>query len=251
VSKVSYKKKDKYNLGPKEKENHIYTFWTVDEDNFIHLRNKVLIPFILSVYCWTGARIGTFFPKKKGGSRRYSVKYLSLIEHLEIILKRTGRSSWKVIYRVGQKFVKGSESPENTTYDDTQYQLALAIADSALLHIKSVQDLWQFQVPEGNDELQLLRVDSKKDLPIDMTHGVTEEEPLPVDKFNAIIKSFFLQAGYYKDVTVHCIRRNLGTAVNGTSQLNLNIQRPLASTGSITSLLPRQPDKTLLLLTND
>lgn len=75
---MSYKKKDKYNFNPKEAKHLMHTFWTVDEDHFIHLRNKVQIPFILSVYCWTGARIGAFFPNKKGGGLRYSVNCLGI-----------------------------------------------------------------------------------------------------------------------------------------------------------------------------
>ena len=75
---MSYKKKDKYNFNPKEAKHLMHTFWTVDEDHFIHPCNKVQIPFILSVYCWTGARIGAFFPNKKGCGLRYSVNCLGI-----------------------------------------------------------------------------------------------------------------------------------------------------------------------------
>lgn len=140
----------------------------------------------------------------------------------------------------------GSSTTEHPdlSRDDTQYLLALAIADGALLHIKSVQDLWQFQIPEGSDELPMLWADHKKNLPVlrkaDMTHGVTEEA-LPAAKFDAIIKSVWHQAGYFKDVTVHCIRRALGKAVNGT--YSSNISGHIRQLPSLTTLSPHQPGK--------
>ena len=125
----------------------------------------------------------------------------------------------------------GSSTTEHPdlSRDDMQYLLALAIADGALLHIKSVQELWQFQIPEGSDELPLLWADNKKNLPVlrkaNMTHGVTEEA-LTAAKFDAVLKSVWHQAGYFKDVTVHCIRRALGKAVNDTYLSNINGQKP-------------------------
>ena len=51
-------------------------FWTMDDDDVLmHPRNKVQIPFLIWLYCWTGARIGAFFPKEKEGKKglRYRV----------------------------------------------------------------------------------------------------------------------------------------------------------------------------------
>ena len=63
---VVNKRKEKHLFGAKEMAAFNYTFWTVDEVEFIHPRNKAQIPFLMSVYCWTGARIGAFFPDKDG-----------------------------------------------------------------------------------------------------------------------------------------------------------------------------------------
>lgn len=60
------KRKEKHLFGMKELVEFNHTFWTVDEDHFIHPRNKAQVPFLMSVYCWTGARIGSFFPDKHG-----------------------------------------------------------------------------------------------------------------------------------------------------------------------------------------
>ena len=40
-------------------------------------------------------------------------------------------------------------------YDDTQYLLALALADNAIWGIDTFDDLWQLQIPDGDDELPL------------------------------------------------------------------------------------------------
>ena len=61
------KKKPKHLFGEKEFTQFTITFWTVDDKLFT---NKVQIPFILSVFFWTAARIGAFFPEKKNDSKK-------------------------------------------------------------------------------------------------------------------------------------------------------------------------------------
>lgn len=60
------KHKEKRLFGKKEMVEFNHTFWSVDEAHFIPSRNKVQVPFLMSVYCWTEARIGSFFPDKVG-----------------------------------------------------------------------------------------------------------------------------------------------------------------------------------------
>lgn len=69
------KKMPKHLLGEKELVQFINTFWTIDNAQSIHPRNKIQIPFAFAVYCWTGARIGAFFPDIKGV---FGTGYLSL-----------------------------------------------------------------------------------------------------------------------------------------------------------------------------
>lgn len=72
------KEKPKYLFGEPELVRFNTTFWTVDESRFLHPRNRVQIPFLLALYCWTGARIGAFLPgvkdKDKAGLR-YRVRF--------------------------------------------------------------------------------------------------------------------------------------------------------------------------------
>jgi len=63
------------------------------------------------------------------------------------------------------------------------YFLALAIADKALLHIESLEDLLEMEIPAaGQDEMELMFEDSVLDLPIlrKCTKGKgTIEEQMP------------------------------------------------------------------------
>lgn len=74
---VANKKKKKYLFGEQEWAQFYKTFWTLNDDKFVHPRNKVQIPFVISVFCWTGARIGAFFPNKHNKEKaglRYRVR---------------------------------------------------------------------------------------------------------------------------------------------------------------------------------
>ena len=110
--------------------------------------------------------------------------------------------------------------------DDTQYLLALALADKAFWDISSPEDLWELEIPPGEDELLLRWTDSAKGLPIlrnaTIHHGVSEE-PLPKTKFDSIIKSVLNLSGYFGNATVHAIRRYLGKKVDGELKVQDNV----------------------------
>ena len=112
---VSGKIKPKYLFGKKEFIQFTTTFWTTDDATFVHPRNKVQIPFIISVFCWTGARVGAFFPnaddKEKAGLRyRVHLPSNDMLEgftnqpqDVEVVLKRISSGGWKPIYRIDQR----------------------------------------------------------------------------------------------------------------------------------------------------
>lgn len=69
-------KRPKHLFGEEEMIRFNTTFWAVDDAKFIHPRNKIQIPFLFSLFSWTGARIGAFFPDGKpegNGGLRYKV----------------------------------------------------------------------------------------------------------------------------------------------------------------------------------
>lgn len=104
--------------------------------------------------------------------------------------------------------------------DDTQYLLALALADKAIHGITSAKDLWELQIPEGDDELPLRWTDDAEHRPIlrdaTMQHGVSEK-PLSKTVFSRIMRSVLRLSGFFGDPTVHAIRRYLGKKIDGKS----------------------------------
>ncbi|KAL2037204.1 hypothetical protein N7G274_010067 [Stereocaulon virgatum] len=221
---VVNKKKAKYLFGEKEFTRFTTTFWTVDDKVFTHPRNKVQIPFILSVFFWTAARIGAFFPGKKNGSKK-GLQY----RDIELVLLRIPSGGWKAIYRIDQRWVKNNRDPENVVFGastsqhgtllhgDTQFLLALAIGDHAIWGVNTLDDLWQLQIPDGDDKLHLRCNDSVMNLPIlrhaTVREGVTDE-PLLKSNFDRILKSVLEHSGFVGSATVHAIRRFVGKKIN-------------------------------------
>ncbi len=103
-------------------------------------------------------------------------------------------------------------------HDDTQYLLALALADKAFYGIDSLEDLWQLQIPPDDSELILRWKDSAKYLPI-LRNATKDEgvstEPLSRSTFQNIVKSVLKSSGFFGAATVHSIRRYLGKKING------------------------------------
>lgn len=103
-------------------------------------------------------------------------------------------------------------------YDDTQFLLVMAIADQPIFGISPLDDLFDQQIPKGEEEIVLRWNDEVMNLPIlrnaTMSQGVTEE-PLPKKTFDRIFKSVLEQSGYFGKATDHAIRRYLGKKLNG------------------------------------
>lgn len=73
------KRREKILFGPKELLNFSRCFWTIEGNVPIYPRYKVQVAFLMSVYCWTGARIGALFPDstdKPDAGLRYRVSVL-------------------------------------------------------------------------------------------------------------------------------------------------------------------------------
>ena len=102
-------------------------------------------------------------------------------------------------------------------HDDTQFLLALAIADHAIWGVNTLDDLWQLQIPSGDDELPLRWNDSVIHLPIlrntIIRYRVTDE-PLLKRSFDRILKSVLNLSGFFGPATVYTIRRFVGKKVN-------------------------------------
>ena len=100
-------------------------------------------------------------------------------------------------------------------YDDTQYLLAMAVGDQALFGINSILDLWQLEIPAGENELILQWTDNILSLPIlrNATMQGVSKDPLPKATFNRNLKSVLELSGNFGTATVHAIRCDLGGKV--------------------------------------
>lgn len=103
-------------------------------------------------------------------------------------------------------------------HDDTQFLLTMAFADNALYGIKSFADLWEMEIPAGEDALPLLWNEEALLRPIlrnaTKADGVTDEA-LPKVIFERILKSVLHLSGFCGTATIHAIRRSLGKKVDG------------------------------------
>lgn len=94
----------------------------------------------------------------------------------------------------------------------------MALADKALYGIESAADLWDMNIPDGDDALRLRWKDEALQLPIlrnaTKADGVTNE-PLPQATFERILKSVLKLSGYFGTATIHAIRRSLGKKLDG------------------------------------
>ena len=82
----------------------------------------------------------------------------------------------------------------------------MAFADGALFGFDTLDDLWQQEIPPGENELILRWNDSKLE---------TKILRIPVWTFRRIFKSTLVNAAYNCAASIHQIRRCLGKKVDG------------------------------------
>lgn len=120
-----------------------------------------------------------------------------------------------------KRYKSSTSQHEKLLYDDTQYLLAMALADKAFYGIESATDLWDMTIPDGDDAVRLRWKDEVLQLPIlrkaTKTDGVTNQ-PLPKTMFESILKSVLNLSGYFGTATIHAIRRSLGKKVDGKTK---------------------------------
>ena len=208
----------KYNFERHDLFQALKTLWTKDDLRVIPERYRVQFTFILRVFCWTGARIGSFFDD-------HALKW----RDVTLVLQRVPTGPWRLIFKIDQRWVKGNRDPENVVfgavgiehekfmYDDAASLLTFAILDQVLYGYDSLQDLQRQRIPDGDNEMVLQIHESALDQPIlrkcTKVDGVTDGS-MPQATFNRILKDTFKNAGYTQCPTVHAIRRELGKKVD-------------------------------------
>ena len=95
--------------------------------------------------------------------------------------------------------------------------LTLAFAQEVLFGYTTPDDLWEQEIPDGENELLLRVKDSHLGKPIlrtvTMAGGVTEK-PLTTSAFSPLFRSMLESAGYFGKITIHALRRGLMTKVD-------------------------------------
>ena len=107
--------------------------------------------------------------------------------------------------RLSDSFGSSTSQHCKLLHDDTQYLLALAIADKAIYGVNSVEEFWELQIPSDQDELPLRWNAEVENLPVlrnaTMNH-IVSEEPLPKNSFDKILKAILKLSGYFGHPTV-------------------------------------------------
>lgn len=149
------KRKPKHNFIETDQRRILVTLWTKDDLIFIPERYRLQFTYIIRVFCWTGARIGAFFTD--------GLRY----RDITLVLQRTEVASWRVIYRLDQRWVKNNRDPENIVfgtalrehekfvYDDVSCLLTMAVLVKALFSFDTLAQLQEQRIPEGQDEVIL------------------------------------------------------------------------------------------------
>ena len=201
------------------------TLWIKDDLEFTPERYRIQFMFIIRVFCWTRARLGSFFID--------GLRY----RDIELVLQRTTNTAWKCIYKIDQRWAKNNRDTENIVFgtalqghdkfifEDVPYLLTMTFADKALFGFNTLADLQEQQIPKGQDELALRWRESALDKPIlrkSTKAGSVTDEPIPRSAFSQIFQSTLVNAGYLCAASVHSIRRQLGKKVD---ELYTEVQR--------------------------
>lgn len=212
-----WKFKEKHNFTVVDLVRVLKTLWTKDDLMFIPERYRIQFTFALRIYCWTGARLDTFF---KGGLR---------YRDITPVLQRVQGGGWRFIFRLDQRWVKNNRDPENIVFgtalheqeqlmfDDASFFLALAFFDQAIFGYQTLNDLRQQRMPEGQNELTLRFREEVLDKYVlrqcTMAGGLSDQK-MSQSAFTSILTSTMHNAGYSHNPGIHAIRRGLGKKVD-------------------------------------
>lgn len=111
--------------------------------------------------------------------------------------------------------IRDSNKPQYSTGD---LLLSLALEHGALFSVKTVNDLAQFDLSNGEVPLRWKTEYLEKPVLRDATVDGPLETSLTKQKFYSCLRQIFTGAGYFGDLpTIHCIRRNMGMKIESKS----------------------------------
>ncbi|KAJ6105933.1 hypothetical protein N7512_009450 [Penicillium capsulatum] len=203
------------------------SMWQADHRRFMPGLLKAIIMLALQLYLFTGARIGAFIPAHEDKDER-GLRY----KHIDLVLFPSSSAPWKVEWKVNQVWLKNNRNPEYTVFGigirDTKRPqfaagyvlLAIALQHGALFGIRTVEDLAKYDLSSGRP-IELRWKDEYLEKPVlrNVTAEGPQDVPLHKERFCELLRGIVTTAGYSKAVTVHKIRKYLGSVIEVSAVL--------------------------------
>ncbi|KAJ5318323.1 hypothetical protein N7476_004743 [Penicillium atrosanguineum] len=201
----------------------ISSMWQADHRRFMPGLLKAIVTLALQLYLFTGARIGAFIPAHEDRDER-GLRY----KHIDLVLFPSSTAPWKIEWKVNQVWLKGNRNPDYTVFGigirDTKRPqfasgyilLAIALQHGALYGIESVEDFANFDL-SGGEPIELRWKEEFLEKPVlrNVTADGPQDVPLTKERFCDLLRGIITTAGYCKSITVHKIRKYLGSVVEG------------------------------------
>lgn len=95
----------------------------------------------------------------------------------------------------------------------------MALADGALKGFSTPADVFEQRIPSGQDEFPLKWTEEAQERCIvrSVTAHRVSEDPLTKEQYGQDFRKIFNSAGYWKNATIHAVRRALGAVIDGKS----------------------------------
>ncbi|KAI2791350.1 hypothetical protein POX_c04207 [Penicillium oxalicum] len=201
----------------------ISSIWKSDHRRFIPGLLKAIITLALQLYLFTGARIGAFIPAHEDRDKR-GLRY----KDIELVLFPSPTAPWKVEWKVNQVWLKNNRNPDYTVFGigirDTKKPqfasgyvlLAIALQHGALFGINTAEDLAKYDLSDGRP-IPLRWKDEYLNKPVlrNVTADGPQDVPLTKERFCEILRGRVTAAGYSESLTIHKVRKFLGSVIEG------------------------------------
>ncbi|KAL4989600.1 hypothetical protein BDW68DRAFT_186264 [Aspergillus falconensis] len=192
--------------------NILVSLWTDDDPIFIHPRYRVQLTFAILIYCYTGARIGTFIPDTSKKDER-GLRYEDI--ELYVYCRMDGEmNSSSVSVRNGFRIAMREHG--KLRFNPVPWLLEMAVQDGAFLHLDSLQTLKTWN-PDNNEPVPLLWKLSVAEEPVlrqvNRFAGISKRA-WTRESFCRIFRAVITDAGYPEVISIHTLRRGLANRLD-------------------------------------
>ncbi|THC92169.1 hypothetical protein EYZ11_008356 [Aspergillus tanneri] len=220
---IEDKKRAKHMFTHCDLTNILVSLWNDDDPVFIHPRYRVQLTFAILIYCYSGARIGTFIPDTSKADVR-GLRY----EDIELYIYRRPDGEIELFFRLSEIWVKNNDNPKNTVFrvamrehgklrfNPVAFLLEMAFQDGAFLHMDSLESLKRWN-PDHNEPTPLLWDPSVAKEPVlrrVTRFGGISKSPWTRECFCRLFRAVVSNAGYPEIITIHTLRRGLANRLD-------------------------------------